>query len=270
MSSAESAANAAHRARTRASIQFLDQAKGTLPEAISERDLETLNAGLRFFFTDLRAAFELFQGREGHDRASAIKALGAVWRFIALFAQPLAENLQVPILLLQDALVALNGNHVAPMLRPVSHRGRAKAADDWAALKGRVAGAVMYLMHADVPQHQACSQVARSQKFWRCTECAPSVAAGGSPQRRFGIGAMRSQPTQGDMGWRRQSSIACLPRRSASASPTCCRVRNSALSPSCRLPPSFARSFPQSKTHLNPRLAAAKGREDRNPLKPPI
>src|SRR5262245_28544138 len=98
-------------------IEFIDQNRVTLPEAVTERDLKMLNAALRHFFADLRHACELFQASEGHDRAGAIGALGAMWRLIALFEQPLAENLHVPILRLQDALMALDDNEVDLMLR---------------------------------------------------------------------------------------------------------------------------------------------------------
>jgi hypothetical protein len=36
--------------------EFLDRMKGTLPEQITPADLETLNTGLRFFFSTLRRA----------------------------------------------------------------------------------------------------------------------------------------------------------------------------------------------------------------------
>jgi hypothetical protein len=49
-------------------VAFIDQNKGTLPEALTTRDLETLNAALRFLFADLRRAWELFQASEGRGR----------------------------------------------------------------------------------------------------------------------------------------------------------------------------------------------------------
>jgi hypothetical protein len=146
--------------RTRASIKFIDQAKGTLPEVVSERDLETLNAGLRFFFADLRHAFELYQRSEGHGRAGAVKALSAAWRFIALFSHPLADNLHVPILQLLDALAALDDNNIDPMLAPVPHRGRAKSTGRRATLKGQAAGTVIRLISAGMTPLQAYGQVA--------------------------------------------------------------------------------------------------------------
>jgi hypothetical protein len=140
--------------------KFLDRMKGTLPELITVGDLETLNAGLRFFFTDLRRAWELFQQSEGHGRAGAVKALGAMWRLIALFKQPFDESLYVPILRVQDALRALDGNTVSPMLRRVRRSGRAGSTSVRAALRGYAAGTVERLVQAEVPLPQARAQVA--------------------------------------------------------------------------------------------------------------
>ena len=58
-------------------------------------------------------------------RAAAFTALGACWMFVALFRQPLAESLKVPILRLQDALAGLESGSVAPMMVPIRRRGRA-------------------------------------------------------------------------------------------------------------------------------------------------
>jgi hypothetical protein len=139
-------------------VEFIDQNKGTLPEALTTRDLETLNAALRFFFADLRRAWELFQSSEDHGRAGAIRALGAAWRLIALFKQPLAENLDVPILRLQDALMALDDNNVSSMVR---RTGRAGSIGARVALKGYVAGTVMRLLEAGVLRREVHRQVAK-------------------------------------------------------------------------------------------------------------
>jgi hypothetical protein len=143
-----------------ASLEFLEQSKATLPEVVSERDLETLNEGLRFLFAGLRHASKLYQRSEGHGRAGARRALSAVWQFIALFDQPFAAALHVPILQLEVALRALDDNNVDPMLAPVPRRGRAKSTDKRAALKGHVVGTVIRLISAGVTQQQAYDQVA--------------------------------------------------------------------------------------------------------------
>ena len=144
----------------RPEIEFLDRMQGTLPELITVGDLDTLNAGLGFFFADLRRALELFQQSEGQGRAGAIKALGAMWQLIALFKEPFAENLHVPVLRLQDALLALVENNVSPMLRPVPRSGRASSTGARAALRGYAAGTVARLVQAEVPQEQAHARVA--------------------------------------------------------------------------------------------------------------
>ncbi len=145
-----------------AAVEFLDKMHGTLQELITTRDLETLNAGLSFFFSDLRRARELFQQSEGHGRSGAIKALGAMWRFIALFKEPLAECLHVPILRLQSELRALDQNTVSPILRPVGERGRGSSTDARAALIGRAAGAVAQLVEAGLARPEARTWVAKA------------------------------------------------------------------------------------------------------------
>jgi hypothetical protein len=142
-----------------AALEFIDRMKGSLPEAFTERDLDILNVALRFFFADLRTASELFHRSEGHGRSSAIKALGATWRLIALFERPLAENLHLSILHLQDALMALDNNTVSPMLKPVP---RSTSTGVRAALRGHAAGTVARLTQAGVPQKEALAEVAKT------------------------------------------------------------------------------------------------------------
>jgi ParB-like chromosome segregation protein Spo0J len=141
-------------------IKFIDRMAGTLSEELTERDLETLNAALRFFFADLRGAWDQFQA--GQDRKGAIQALAAMWRLIALFKSPLAETLHVPILLLQDALCALDKNKVAPMLKPAPRSGRARSIGARAGLRGHAAGTVQHLMQAGLTQPQAYARLAKT------------------------------------------------------------------------------------------------------------
>ena len=149
-------------AQIKTEVDFIDRMKGTLPEALTARDLKALNAALSFFFADLRWAWALFQASERHGRAGPFLALGAMWRLIALFKQPFAENLHLPILRLQDALTALDDNEVAPMLKPVPRRGRARSTGVRLALRGYAAGTVERLMQAGVERQQACEQVAKA------------------------------------------------------------------------------------------------------------
>jgi hypothetical protein len=143
-------------------VEFLDRMKGTLPEQITAADLETLNAGLRYFFSDLHRASNLFHQSGDSGRRGAIKALAAAWRLIALFKQPFAQLLHVPILHLQDALVALDGNTVSPMLRPLRRSGRGSSTGIYAALRGCVAGTVERLVRAGLEPRQARDQVAKA------------------------------------------------------------------------------------------------------------
>jgi hypothetical protein len=145
-------------ARAKAAVEFVDKMHGTLPEQITARDLDVLNAGLRFFFDDLRAAsvYAKADGREG-----AIKALASAWRLVALFKQPLAELLHLPFLHLKDALEMLDKGHVAPMLKPTRRRGRAVSSGPRAALKGRAAAAVEQIMQTGLSHEQAYDLIAK-------------------------------------------------------------------------------------------------------------
>jgi hypothetical protein len=136
--------------------------KGTLPELVTTPDLETLNTGLRFFFSELRLSSALFQQSGSGGRAGAVKALGATWRLVALFEQPLSQLLHVPILHLQDALQSLDEGTVSPMLTAVPHSGRASSTGGRAALRGHAAGTVTRLIEANVPRGQAHALVARA------------------------------------------------------------------------------------------------------------
>src|SRR5262249_21866420 len=88
-------------------VKFADRNKGTLPESITEVDLETLNTALRFLFARLREARRQFESEGDDGRAGAFTALAATWMFITLFKEPFAEDLQVPVLHLQQALALL-------------------------------------------------------------------------------------------------------------------------------------------------------------------
>ena len=141
-------------------LVFSGRYKGTLPEIISKSDLETLNLGLGFFFTLLRKARRLYLEEGDSGRAAAFTALGAVWQFIALFKLPHAEHLQVPILQLQNALVALEQNNVLPIKKPIARRGRAASSHVYATMKGFAAGTVARLLEAGIDRKQAWTLVA--------------------------------------------------------------------------------------------------------------
>ena len=133
--------------------------KGTIPEQITAADLETLNKGLRFFFSKLRLASGLFRQAEDDQRHAAIVALDAAWRLVVLFQQPFAQNLHVPILHLQDALRKLDEGAVPPMLKPVRRAGRAPT---HAAVWGYVAGTVSDSFKSGVSLEDARKRVAEA------------------------------------------------------------------------------------------------------------
>jgi hypothetical protein len=88
---------------SRPSFDFAMEMRGSLPETIASSDLPTLNQGLEFLFADLREASRLFHEPGDDGRAGALAAVGACVRFVRLFKGPLAENLEIPGLRLQDA-----------------------------------------------------------------------------------------------------------------------------------------------------------------------
>ncbi len=80
--------------------------------------------------------------------------------FLRLFREPLAENLEVPLLRLQDALAGLYENNVQPMLRQARRRGRAKESDAYQVLMGFAAGTAQRLKQAGLGRASAYRRVA--------------------------------------------------------------------------------------------------------------
>jgi len=141
--------------------EFLDRAKGTLPEIISVADLDTLNSALSFLFTFLRKARRQYDEEGDNGRSGAFTALAAYWMFVVIFRVPLAESLEVPILLLQDALAGLESNRVSPILKPIKRRGRSPSSYAHATLKGHVAGTVRRLMETGLKREEAYKKIAK-------------------------------------------------------------------------------------------------------------
>jgi hypothetical protein len=138
-------------------LDFAWRMRGSLPETITSHHLEILNAGLRFFFTDLRSALAEFGDNQRHG---AVIALGALMRFIALFEGPIAERLDVPVLALRGALFGLDDKIVEPLLRPVAGPGRSRSSIAREALKGQVAATVQRLLQTGVAVVDARERVA--------------------------------------------------------------------------------------------------------------
>jgi hypothetical protein len=145
-------------------FDFLSRCSGSLAETITESDLETLNEGLAFLFAWMREARRLYDKEADDGRAAAFVAIGAMGQFIMLFKSPLAELLHVPILILQDALVALEQNNVLPILKPVPRPGRAPSSHAHATLKGHVAGTVRRLVETGLSRGDAHKAVAKQLK----------------------------------------------------------------------------------------------------------
>ena len=141
-------------------LEFWKRANGTLPEKIKEVDLRTLNSGLGFLFERLRQAQAQFEQKGDSDRQSVFSALGAFWSFITLFEKPLAENLQVPITRLQDALLMLDRGKTEPILKPVRRSGRAFSSETHASLRGHAAATVQLLQQASLARPDAREAVA--------------------------------------------------------------------------------------------------------------
>jgi len=153
--------NVAHD-EARPHLDFLNRFRGSLPETITESDLETLNLGLRFLFAWLRKARQQHDKAAEGERDGAFAALGALSQFIMLFDAPLTELLHKPFLQLQNALAALDQNNVLPILKPVSRPGGTASSQAHLALQGHAAGTVMRLRTLDhFDPRLACTLVAK-------------------------------------------------------------------------------------------------------------
>ena len=120
-------------------VECFTRFKGTLPEVITPSELHILNSALSYLFAPLREVHPLYQKSETKDRRHAIRvALSFYCRFIQLFQNPLEEELDVPILHLNDALGGLDDNLVLPILQTIPRKGRSKSSDVHNALKGLV------------------------------------------------------------------------------------------------------------------------------------
>jgi hypothetical protein len=143
-------------------LEFLKQANGTLPEAIGEADLSTLNTALAFLFGRLRQARADFEQVGDDGRWGAFCALGAFRSFIMLFRTPLKGALDVPIARLQEALRGVEFNRRDPILKPPVRRpGRAPPSYAYAHLKGHAAATVERLRQAGLRRVEAHRAVAR-------------------------------------------------------------------------------------------------------------
>jgi hypothetical protein len=129
-------------------VEFFNRRKDSLPEVITSSELQILNSALSSLFAALREIRPLYQEAEIKERRLAIcVALSFYCRFIQLFRKPLEEELDVPILHLNDALRGLNDGRETPILQPIPKPkgGRSESSDVHNALKGIVAATAVYL-----------------------------------------------------------------------------------------------------------------------------
>jgi hypothetical protein len=141
--------------------QFFEQYRGTLPEIVGEKDLKVLNSALGFLFAGLREARQQFDQTGEGDRQGPFTALGALWKFAALFKRPDAERLNAPTINLMNALVALDENRVLPVVNPSPRRGRSPSDHGYQSLTAHAVRAVERLVHFGVKQQAARVQVAK-------------------------------------------------------------------------------------------------------------
>ena len=140
--------------------EFWDRVKHTLPERIEEADLNTLNSALELLFGRLREARAQFDNEGDDGRLAAFTALAAFWQFITLFRTPYIENLQVPILHLQNALAMLDQNRVLRIVQPVPHSGSPPSDNTYASLKGQAVATVELLVRMGLDPRDARRTVA--------------------------------------------------------------------------------------------------------------
>ena len=76
-------------------LVFLEHHRGTLPDAVSEADLEVLNPALDLLFSRLREARRQFTHDGDCGRLGAFTALGALWQFVVLFERAHARLIEV-------------------------------------------------------------------------------------------------------------------------------------------------------------------------------
>jgi hypothetical protein len=122
---------------------------GSLPETIGSNDLDGLNQKLETLLEGLRVARSLPAG-DTRGRLSAVVALGAVCTFLMSLRLELAEGLHVPLLNLHGALLALDGNNIEPILKPVKRTGRAVSSPQRSNLIGIAIGSARRLEWTDM------------------------------------------------------------------------------------------------------------------------
>jgi hypothetical protein len=141
--------------------------RGILPDYIGPDDLSRLNEALQLLFGELREAAELYRSAENGGRDGARRAVGAVAKFLTSFQAVKEEKLQAPLLLLVNALIALDNNLVEPMVKPRSRRGRAPATLARQTVKAAAAYVVRRFQDFGCNRTAACQDVAKQLRELR-------------------------------------------------------------------------------------------------------
>jgi hypothetical protein len=133
---------------------------GVLGETVGPGDLLVLNDVLDELFANLRDASALYLGGENGGRAGTVLALTAVWKFLMRFSPVVSEQLQVSLLNLASALIALDQNNVESILKPLPRNGRAPDSPARQAMVGYAVGAVRRLEFVGLSAPEAHRAVA--------------------------------------------------------------------------------------------------------------
>jgi hypothetical protein len=116
---------------------------------------------LRVLIERLRDAKQRSHSGGDAGRDGAVQALDAVTDFLVQFRTVYDENLQTPLALLISALLALDDNVIAAILKPRPRRGRAPDTMTQQAMKAAAAFVVRSLQDCELDRTAACEWVAK-------------------------------------------------------------------------------------------------------------
>jgi hypothetical protein len=133
---------------------------GLLPEAVTLADLTILNEALTSLFARLREASTLYRDVPDDGRWGTIVTLRAMAEFLLRFQPIIADELYLPLFNLASALVSLEFNNVAPILRRIPRSGRAPDSVVRQVMVGTAVGAVKQLQFIGIDAAAARKAVA--------------------------------------------------------------------------------------------------------------
>jgi site-specific recombinase XerC len=141
---------------------------------IGPDDLPSLNRALDRLFGQLREARRIESLDNG--RATAIGYQLAMMSFLMSFHSASTEGLHIPTLNLASALLALNNNHVEPILEPTKRTGRPVSGPQRFVLMGIAVGAARRLEWIGVRPEDADQEIANKLAALRV---GPARSSGG-------------------------------------------------------------------------------------------